>query len=489
MTLRLAAVGSAAVMLGLVLIGALAAEPATEIRVVLSDSGGCAQVAGELAWYGDRGQLSTSTGTVNVQLTQGLPSIAARGCTYSSSRLGAEPTAGYIQYGGQPYRGRLEFFLGKSGGLVVLNVLPLEDYLLGVVPAEMPAGWDLEALKAQAVAARTYAVARMAVKQDDTFDVYNEQSDQVYRGIAGEAERSSQAVRATTGQILLYQGDPIVAYYSSDAGGYTKAGRYEYLQPVPCPSPESPYNEWHLSLNPGQLASLAANAGQLLGEVAAVRAINDPVSGHLRELVLVGNTGECAISGNELRSTLGLSVMRSTRVRLANAEAAATEPWPSSEHWEASKTTPTTLSTVTRQEWHRLWVAHWSGTHTVKLRKAYVTDGLAISPCLSEVHVVSEGLAPPPAAGSFAEQAAPAEETQVTVGAEGITLVGSGYGHGVGMSQWGAKHLAEQGLSYVQILTHFYTGVELVWWDGSLATYTLEPADVHDFYQPFIPRY
>ena len=132
-------------------------------------------------------------------------------------------------------------------------------------------------------------------------------------------------------------------------------------------------------------------------------------------------------------------------------------------------------------------MAHGSGTRTVKLRKSYATDGLAIRPCLSEVHVVSETVTTPLATGGFPDQIAPAGATQVAVEAEGITLVGSGYGHGVGMSQWGAKYLAEQGYSYVQILTHFYTGVELARWDGSLATYTLEPTDVHDFYEPFIP--
>ena len=136
------------------------------------------------------------------------------------------------------YRGILRI-QNKKNLLTVINDICLENYLQSVVPAEMPSTWGIEALKAQAIAARTYAVANMGKHSAEGFDLVDTQMDQVYEGIKTETENTNIAVLQTTGLIMLYDNKPISAMYSSCAGGKTTSaleafGRdIPYLQSVP----------------------------------------------------------------------------------------------------------------------------------------------------------------------------------------------------------------------------------------------------------------
>jgi stage II sporulation protein D len=126
---------------------------------------------------------------------------------------------------GSPYRGELRIQQAPGGGLTVVNRLDMETYLLGVVPREI-GRFDLdiyEAIKAQAVAARTYAVTYLGRRQQQGFDVFATVEDQVYGGAAAENETVSRAVRETAGEILTYGGQPITAYYHSTCAGQTAA--------------------------------------------------------------------------------------------------------------------------------------------------------------------------------------------------------------------------------------------------------------------------
>lgn len=134
-------------------------------------------------------------------------------------------TGGTLSVRGQPYRGELRIQRGERGGLTVVNRLDMETYLLGVVPREI-GRFDLdiyEAIKAQAVAARTYAVTYLGRRQQQGFDVYATVEDQVYGGAAAENETVNRAVRETAGEILAYNGQPITAYYHSTCAGQTAA--------------------------------------------------------------------------------------------------------------------------------------------------------------------------------------------------------------------------------------------------------------------------
>lgn len=136
------------------------------------------------------------------------------------------------------YRGILRI-QNRNNSLTVINDVCMENYIQGVLPAEMPSGWSKEALKAQAIAARTYAVANYGKHATKGFDLVDTQMDQVYDGIKAETEASNNAVLETEGIIMVYNQKPITAMYSSSAGGQTKSAKESfgndipYLQSVP----------------------------------------------------------------------------------------------------------------------------------------------------------------------------------------------------------------------------------------------------------------
>lgn len=145
---------------------------------------------------------------------------------------------GFISTKRRWYRG--EFIIENRGGsLVVINNLPLEDYLLGVVPAEMPSKWSYEALKAQAIAARSYAIANRGKRASRGYDLKDTPEDQAYGGASSETATTNSAVMETKGVVITYNQKVIPAYYSASAGGHTvNAGAVwnkdlPYLKSVP----------------------------------------------------------------------------------------------------------------------------------------------------------------------------------------------------------------------------------------------------------------
>jgi stage II sporulation protein D len=137
-----------------------------------------------------------------------------------------DPELHPVRYNEKPYRGRLEVFANSKGTLTVVNVIPLEDYVRGVVPNELsPGGWpELEALKAQAVAARTYAVSNLGRFASEGYDLTPDTRSQVYGGRSTEHPLTDRAVAETRGRILTYKGAPINALYTSTCGGRTEDG-------------------------------------------------------------------------------------------------------------------------------------------------------------------------------------------------------------------------------------------------------------------------
>lgn len=141
----------------------------------------------------------------------------------------------FLEVDGSPYRGHFELFVNRSQSLTLVNVVGLEEYLRGVVPAELSPDVfpEKEALKAQAIAARTYAVKRMGEYAAEGFDICDTPACQVYRGVGVERELSDEAVRETAGQILTYEGEPVEALYTSTCGGRTEAVENVFSTPTP----------------------------------------------------------------------------------------------------------------------------------------------------------------------------------------------------------------------------------------------------------------
>lgn len=130
------------------------------------------------------------------------------------------------------YKGHL-LVLNDRKGLTVINELGLEDYIKGVVPAEMPTSWDIEAHKAQAIAARSYAVANMGKRLEYGYDLKDTPQDQNYIGISAETIQTNRAVDSTKGQVLVHNGKIIPAYYHASAGGSTLPARRVWGKDLP----------------------------------------------------------------------------------------------------------------------------------------------------------------------------------------------------------------------------------------------------------------
>jgi stage II sporulation protein D len=214
------------------------------------------------------------------------------------------------------YRGN--FVVSATAGQVrVVNHVGLEAYLFGVVPGEMPFYWVPEALKAQAVAARTYALA--VRKSGSDFDLYPDVRSQVYSGISGERASTTAAVQATAGDVVLYQGRIATTYFFSTSGGRTAtvsdvwpgSGRIPYLVSVPDPyDSASPHHTWGpFSVESGRLSRALRVRGRLLD----VRIAATP-SGRVRSVTSVGSRGDSTVSGSDVRQALGL---RSTWFRIS----------------------------------------------------------------------------------------------------------------------------------------------------------------------------
>jgi SpoIID/LytB domain protein len=207
------------------------------------------------------------------------------------------------------YRGDL-IAHAHGKGVLVINSLSLEGYVKGVVPNEMPWSWDQQALKAQAVAARSYAVA---TSKSGVFDQYADTRSQVYGGRDTETRRTSRAVKKTRRRVVLYKGDVATTYYFSTSGGETEnvefgfsgADPSPYLKSVNDPYDEiSPLHKWKVTYSDGAMESrLSAYFDGNLKEIDVLKTGRSPRIVRAR---VVGTSGSTEVSGSTLQSRLGL---------------------------------------------------------------------------------------------------------------------------------------------------------------------------------------
>ena len=207
---------------------------------------------------------------------------------------------------GRPYRGKLEL-VPQGEFLRVVNVVALESYLQGVVAGEVPFGWPAEVLKAQAVAARSYALANLV--KGKPFDLYSDVRSQVYLGVTGEKPSTTQAVISTAGEVVLYAGKVATTYYFSTSGGKTASAAdvfgfsVPYLVSRPDPWDElSPYHRW----GPVLLGARTVQAKLGIGARVVDAIGNITPSGRLRSLAVLTTTGSEAVPSSVVRTALGL---------------------------------------------------------------------------------------------------------------------------------------------------------------------------------------
>ena len=210
------------------------------------------------------------------------------------------------------YRGALEFRPGV-GGLLAVNALGLEEYVAGVIAAEVPASWPAEALRAQAIAARTYAITASA-GGGEGFDQYADTRSQMYRGVRAEAPATSAAVRATSSRVVTYDGRPVTTYFFSTSGGRTENVENVFIGGIARPwlkSVEDPYDGVSPSHRWGPIKLTLASAssrlrGVVRGRLRWIRVLRRGVSPRIVKAQVVGTTGTTTVTGPQLRRAFGL---------------------------------------------------------------------------------------------------------------------------------------------------------------------------------------
>ncbi|UCH11892.1 MAG: SpoIID/LytB domain-containing protein [Candidatus Omnitrophota bacterium] len=271
------------------------------------------------------------------------------------------------------YRGRLQLIKTKQGLLSVINVLNIEDYIKGVLYNEISHRWPPEVIKAQAIASRTFAIYQAQQRSDKEYYLRADVSSQVYRGVFGEKFRTSKAVDETAGQILMYRGKVLPAFFHAACGGRTEkasrlwkiSSRLKPLKGVNCPfCRNSPYFMWVKTVPLEDIESKIAIGRKRAGKIKHIKVLSRDRSGRLKKLKIYADR-IISMDAKEFRNILGARVLNSTNF---------------------------SISIEDNQ-------AHFKGY---------------------------------------------------------------GWGHGVGMCQWGAFSMAKKGYNCYQILRHYYPGAKVV---------------------------
>jgi stage II sporulation protein D len=349
-------------LLWIVLVGP--AQAAMELRVAIQEGASRVKVGSSTnAIVRDHaGQTVGQLEAMDAFNAQGGGGNVALG-QWRSRSLWIEPTGdGYVWIGDRWYRGRTQL-VPTNKGLTAVNHVNLEHYLYSVLGAEMNPNWPQEALKAQAVAARSFALYKTATSGNTVYDVGDTTSWQVYKGLETEGQGTHLAVDATAGQVMTYGGKVILAAFHSSSGGHTENVEDVWTQPLAYLRGVSDYDQgapvykWTKSFSRGELSGKISGVGSVTSMIPE----RTTPQGRVITMRVQGSRGTRRISGNDLRSALGLK---------------------------------STLITVNPT-------------------------------------------------------------------GNGFVVNGRGYGHGLGLSQWGAHNLAAQGVNYQQILGHYYQNATL----------------------------
>lgn len=291
---------------------------------------------GNLRWVNpDTGQtlLEAAEGTLwQVRWESGQLAAQSSGARVAARRLTAQPVgSALLAVGTDPsrlrrYRGALEWVV-REGKLLTLNWVRLDDYLKAVLPMEMPANFPMEALKAQAVASRSFTLKRLNRYRQWGYDLCDHAPCQVYGGVDAERPTTNQAVESTAGEVLYYNGAVLEAVYTGNCGGHTApielvmAGTrpMEPLQGVPDTDSEgkpycavAPNSEWRVLLTRDALQKAFPQAGAIRSLTVEEQA----PSGYVARLKLVGEKATLMLTGAEFRARLGATLLKSQRFTL-----------------------------------------------------------------------------------------------------------------------------------------------------------------------------
>lgn len=381
----------------------------------------------------------------------------------------------FFGFSGKQYRDGFSVRRLPGSDLTLVNTVTLQHYLYGVVPKEMSGGWPLEALKAQAVAARNFVLTYGDAYARYGFDVCPSTRCQVYGGYSAEAPMSNRAVDDTEGQVLLHNGQVVPLYYHANSGGITDDSEnvwntaLSYIRRADdVYSLDKPGSRWTYRIEASDLEAALMEKGLSVGRVHTLEISERADSGRVLAVVVRGTSGAASLEKGMLRALLGGTKLKSMLFGFSETVATVTPATgPIAQGPVVSRGQIDLLTPVAPrdQRTRPVYVVSRGGVYAVckpdGAMEMYAGD--------SRVAVSGEGALPSESSGrqtAYVRYPYPPTEEGVFSGG-GLTLFGHGYGHGLGMSQWGAKTMAEQGQLYSDILAHYYDGTVL----GTLPTH------------------
>ena len=265
------------------------------------------------------GQTLASGNNGSVVIKENENGLTINKIPISSTRIKIVNPSGFLKVNGKGYRGTLEVIEEKEHSLLIINELNLEDYLAGMVTQEMSSQWPVEALRAQAVAARTYALFQKANRKDALYHLESTVLDQVYNGSDSENQLSLQAVNNTQGEVITFHNEIISAFYHSCCGGQTEPARLVWqtgsplLQSVICTfCSDFPRYFWELKLSNEEIIKRFNAEGYRLDKIEDIKVTKRSETNRAMEISIQGKGDNISITGNELRRILGFERLRST---------------------------------------------------------------------------------------------------------------------------------------------------------------------------------
>lgn len=223
-----------------------------------------------------------------------------------------------VRINGKSYRGIIDFYPSDKG-LLIVNELPIEEYLVGLINCEISSLWPGESVKAQAVIARSYAVYQKDARRGALYHLESSVMDQVYDGIDIEDSRAAKAVEETSGEVLTFAGAVIQAFYHSSCGGHTESAQnvwgadLPYLKGVDCKyCLNAPSTRWETTLSLQKVETLLKAAGYRISDPNFLKTGGLNRSGRLQDITLKTSKGDLLISAVNFRKAIGYSVIKST---------------------------------------------------------------------------------------------------------------------------------------------------------------------------------
>ncbi|MCI8912766.1 MAG: SpoIID/LytB domain-containing protein [Lawsonibacter sp.] len=428
-----------------------------DARAAQSALGGIGSVVGTSA-YG-MSVVETGTSRVLFQYDNGASGALA----ILPDVTGAEEVQTW--FSGFKYRGGFQYQRRTGGNLTVVNVLSLENYINGVVCYEMGRDWSLEALKTQAVCARTYVLKNLGKHESNGFDICPSDSCQVYHGMGsdrtdwGPSETSKRAVAETAGMVVKYNGKLAEVFYVSSFGGASEDAKniwgtdtiseYPYLRGVVDPyeadlDSVNTMSPWTVNYTAAQLTQQLQSQGMGKGTSVSSLELTYSQLGNVLQVVVHWANGQSNTIGvDKIRSRFNVRSIRFTVNGVGSSGSGTPDtPGNSSEVYINGSA----ISGVLNEK----YAISSSGAVSKVAEKPYVITGTGSISAIDSGNKPNNTTGTQPGSGI------------VTVSGSTYTFNGGGWGHQVGMSQFGANAMARRGFTYDQIVTFYFPGVQVI---------------------------